>query len=139
MIRTRTGLAAAVTAAALALGAAAASAQVVAIGSTQRGGTSQIGRAIAAAVSEGSPLSARPQELANTADYIPLVNAGELDFGVANMVQLDFAVAGEGMSAGRPHQNLRMVEPSAKLFHMRGKFGTGTPVTSSLVMPALAR
>lgn len=109
MIRTRTGLAAAVTAAALALGAAAASAQVVAIGSTQRGGTSQIGRAIAAAISEASPISARPQELANTADYIPLVNAGELDFGVANMVQLDFAVAGEGMSAGRPHENLRMV------------------------------
>ncbi|MFO7855153.1 MAG: TAXI family TRAP transporter solute-binding subunit [Paracoccaceae bacterium] len=109
MIRTRTGLAAAVTAAALALGAAAASAQVVAIGSTQRGGTSQIGRAIAAAISEASPISARPQELANTSDYIPLVNAGELDFGVANMVQLDFAVRGEGMSAGRPHEELRMV------------------------------
>ena len=105
----RLGLSAVATGAALLLGAAAASAQVAAIGSTQRGGTSQIGRAIAAAISEGSDIMARPQEMANTADYIPLVNAGELDFGVANIVQLTFGVRGEGMSEGRPHPDLRMV------------------------------
>ncbi|MEM6439595.1 MAG: TAXI family TRAP transporter solute-binding subunit [Pseudomonadota bacterium] len=94
---------------ALVVGAGAATAQVAAIGSTSRGGTSQIGRAISAAISEGSGLNARPQEMANTADYIPLVNAGELDFGVANIVQLDYAVKGTGMSEGRPNTNLRMV------------------------------
>ncbi|MBO6756002.1 MAG: TAXI family TRAP transporter solute-binding subunit [Roseibium sp.] len=84
-------------------------AQVVALGSTARGGTSQIGRALSAAVSEASPLQMRPQEVANTADYIPLVNAGELEFGIANVVQTYFAYTGTGMSDGRPNENLRMV------------------------------
>lgn len=106
MTRTFTGL---IAAAALTLGATAAAAQVAAIGSTSRGGTSQIGRAISAAITEGSGLNARPQEMANTADYLPLVNAGELDFGVANIVQLDYAVSGTGMSEGRPNPNLMMV------------------------------
>ena len=99
----------AILAAALAASAPAAQAQVVALGSTATGGTSQIGRAIAAEVSEASPLQMRPQEVANTADYIPLVDAGELEFGIANVVQTVFAYEGEGMSEGRPHENLRMV------------------------------
>ena len=84
-------------------------AEVAALGSTQRGGTSQIGRALAAAVSEASDLQMRPQELANTADYMPLVNAGELEFGISNVVQLYYAVNGTGMSEGRPNPNLKMV------------------------------
>lgn len=106
MTRSFTGL---LAAAALTLGAASAAAQVAAIGSTSRGGTSQIGRAISAAITEGSNLNARPQEMANTADYLPLVNAGELDFGVANIVQLAYAVQGTGMSEGRPNPDLKMV------------------------------
>jgi len=83
-------------------------AQTVALGSTARGGTSQIGRAIAAVVSEHSKLQMRPQEMANTADYMPLVNAGELEFGISNIVQLYYAYTGTGMSAGRPMQDLRL-------------------------------
>ncbi|RVT84428.1 TAXI family TRAP transporter solute-binding subunit [Rhodobacteraceae bacterium CCMM004] len=96
-------------AAALALTAGTALAQVAALGSTATGGTSQIGRTMAAAISEASELQVRPQELANTADYIPLVNAGELEFGIANVVQYTYAVTGTGMSEGRPNPNLRMV------------------------------
>ena len=96
-------------AAGLILAAGAAQAQVAALGSTATGGTSQIGRTMAAAISEGSSLQIRPQELANTADYIPLVNAGELEFGISNVVQLYYAVTGTGMSEGRPNANLRMV------------------------------
>ncbi|MEM8728438.1 MAG: TAXI family TRAP transporter solute-binding subunit [Pseudomonadota bacterium] len=84
-------------------------AQIAALGSTQRGGTSQIGRALAAAISENSDLQMRPQELANTADYLPLVASGELDFGISNVVQLVYAVNGAGMSEGRPLPNLQMV------------------------------
>lgn len=84
-------------------------AEIAALGSTQRGGTSQIGRALAAAISEASDLQMRPQELANTADYMPLVNAGELEFGISNVVQLFYAVDGSGMSEGRPNPNLKMV------------------------------
>lgn len=109
MFSSKTLLAAAFGAAALGLAAGQAAAQVVALGSTATGGTSQIGRALAAAVSEASPLQMRPQEVANTADYIPLVNAGELEFGIANVVQTAFAFQGAGMSEGRPNPNLRMV------------------------------
>ncbi|MEM7523028.1 MAG: TAXI family TRAP transporter solute-binding subunit [Pseudomonadota bacterium] len=83
-------------------------AQVAALGSTQRGGTSQIGRTLAATISESGDLQVRPQELANTADYIPLVNGGELEFGIANIVQLTYAATGTGMSEGRPNPNLLM-------------------------------
>jgi TRAP transporter TAXI family solute receptor len=84
-------------------------AEIAALGSTQRGGTAQIGRSLAAAVSEASEIQMRPQELANTADYMPLVNAGELEFGISNVVQLYYAVNGTGMSEGRPNPNLKMV------------------------------
>lgn len=84
-------------------------AQVVTLGSTTGGATSQMGRAISATVSELSPLQMRPQEMANTADYMPLVNAGEIDFGISNVVQLWYAYNGTGMSAGQPGPNLRAV------------------------------
>jgi hypothetical protein len=93
----------------VALGASAVVAELAALGSTARGGTSQIGRTLAAAISEVGELQIRPQELANTADYIPLVNAGEIEFGIANVVQLTYAVNGTGMSEGRPNANLKMV------------------------------
>jgi TRAP transporter TAXI family solute receptor len=93
----------------MAISATVASAQVAALGSTARGGTSQVGRTLAAAISEVGDLQMRPQELANTADYIPLVNAGEIEFGIANVVQLTYAINGTGMSEGRPNANIQMV------------------------------
>ena len=106
-------------AAALVAVAGSAAAQVAALGSTARGGTSQIGRTLAAAISEAAPFQMRPQELANTADYIPLVNAGELEFGISNIVQLTYAVNGTGMSEGRPNTNLKMV---ARLMPFRNAY-----------------
>lgn len=90
------------------LGASTVKAETVGLGSTVRGGTSQIGKAIAAAISGNSELQMRPQEMANTADYMPLVNGGEIEFGIANIVQTWFAYNGKGMSEGRPMKNLRM-------------------------------
>ncbi len=92
---------------------------VAALGSTARGGTSQVGRTLAAAISEAAPFQMRPQELANTADYIPLVNAGEIEFGISNIVQLTYAVTGTGMSEGRANTNLRMV---ARLMPFRNAY-----------------
>ncbi len=94
--------------AAFLLGSAPAMAETVGLGSTTRGGTSQIGKAIAAAISGNSQMQMRPQEMANTADYMPLVNGGEIEFGIANIVQTWFAYNGKGMSEGRPMQDLRM-------------------------------
>ena len=78
-------------------------ADIAALGSTARGGTSQVGRTLAAAISDAGQLQVRPQELANTADYIPLVNAGEIEFGISNIVQLTYAVTGTGMSLSLIH------------------------------------
>ena len=94
---------------ALTLSTIAVPAELAALGSTARGGASQIGRTLAAAISEAGDLQIRPQELANTADYIPLVNAGEIEFGIANVVQLTYAMTGTGMSEGRPNENLQMI------------------------------
>lgn len=105
MIRTTFRLALA----ALILSPTLAAAQVVTLGSTATGATSQMGRAIAATVSDLSGLQMRPQEMANTADYMPLVNAGEIDFGISNVVQLVFAFNGTGISAGQPGPDLRAV------------------------------
>ena len=93
--------------------------EVAGLGSTARGGTSQVGRTLAAAISEAAPFQMRPQELANTADYIPLVNAGEIEFGISNIVQLTYAVTGTGMSEGRPNPNLKMV---ARLMPFRNAY-----------------
>jgi len=83
-------------------------AETVGLGSTVRGGTSQIGKAIAAAISGNSDMQMRPQEMANTADYMPLVNSGNIEFGIANIVQTWFAYNGKGMSEGKPMKDLRM-------------------------------
>lgn len=85
-------------------------AQTVGIGTTQGGATNQVATAIATVVSaKAGGLQMRPQPYANTAQYIPVVNAGRLEFGVSNVVQALYAAKGEGMSAGRPHPDLRLV------------------------------
>ena len=47
--------------------------------------------------------------MAGTIQYIPSVNAGELEFGVANIAQLTFAVEGKVLFEGHPNPHLRMV------------------------------
>lgn len=86
----------------------AASAQTVGIGTTQGGATNQLATAIANVVSADGEVQMRPQIVANTSQYIPLVNAGRLEFGVANYPQTFYAVEGTGMSQ-EPNPNLRIV------------------------------
>lgn len=93
--------------AALAL-AAPAAAQTVALGTTQGGATGQIGTAISNVVSAAGEVQVRPQVSANTSQYIPLVNAGRLEFGIANYPQTWYAIDGSGMSDA-PNPNLRIV------------------------------
>ena len=93
--------------AALAL-AAPAAAQTVALGTTQGGATGQIGTAISNVVSAAGEVQMRPQVSANTSQYLPLVNAGRLEFGIANYPQTWYAIDGSGMSDA-PNPNLRIV------------------------------
>ena len=99
---------AAVLAGALSLGVGAA-AQTISLGTTQGGATEQIANAIAMVVTDNTPLQVRPQIMANTAQYIPLVNEGRIELGIANYPQTYHAVFGIGMSEGRPNENMRII------------------------------
>lgn len=88
---------------------AAAMAQTIGLATTQGGATEQIATAIAKTISQETDLQVRPQMLANTSQYIPLVNDGRVEFGIANYPQTFYAVKGEGMSEGQPAPNLKMV------------------------------
>lgn len=83
-------------------------AQTVGLGTTKGGATAQIANAIASVVSEAGQVQMRPQVSANTSQYIPLVNAGRLEFGIANYPQTYYAVQGTGMSS-EPNPDLRLV------------------------------
>lgn len=118
-------------AAGLALCAAGAHAQPVALGTTKGGATAQISNALAAVISDGSDLMVRPQALANTSQYIPLVDSGRVEFGIANAPQTSFAISGTGLSEGQPNPNIVAV---AKLI----PFNVGLLVPSSLGISDIA-
>jgi uncharacterized protein len=86
-----------------------ASAQVVGIGTTKGTAVDQMVAAIAKTVSTHSGLQMRSQAAGGTQRYIELVNAGQLEFGVANSMQTAMAVQGTGISEGRKYDNLRMI------------------------------
>ncbi len=102
------------TAAGVAL-AASASAQTVGIGSTKAGAVAQITATISKAVSEHAPgVQMRKQTMGGTQQYIPVVNAGELEFGISNITQYYMAVSGTGLSKGTKYSNLRLVSTMMK-------------------------
>jgi TRAP transporter TAXI family solute receptor len=97
-------------AAALALFSGSAYAQTVGIGTTKGGATAQVTAGISKIVSQyGGGMQMRPQPMGGTQQYIPLVNAGELEFGVANMMQTYMAFTGTGLSEGARAGDLRLV------------------------------
>lgn len=128
----RSGLAGLLAAIALALPPLAlpAAAQTVALGTTQGGATNQLSVAIANVVSEAGEIQMRPQVMANTSQYIPVVNAGRIEFGVANYPQTWYAIDGTGMST-EPNPDLRIV---ANLF----PFQAGIVVPSDLGLETYA-
>ena len=102
-----------VSAAAVGL-AASASAQTFGIGSTKAGAVSQITATISKAVSEHAPgVQMRKQTMGGTQQYIPVVNAGELAFGISNISQYHMAQTGTQLSK-RKYNNLRIVTTMMK-------------------------
>lgn len=85
-----------------------ASAQIVGVATTKGGATAQVSNAIAKVVSLKSDLEVRTQTLGGTQQYIPVVNAGEVDFGLSNLPQYTMAKTGTGLSAGTKYDNLRI-------------------------------
>lgn len=91
------------------MAAAPAMAQVVGIGTTKGGANAAIGAAIAKVVSDSAGFQMRPQKMGGTQQYVPVVNAGELEFGLSNVMQYGMSVDGTGMSKGTKNENLRLV------------------------------
>ena len=87
--------------------------QVIGLATTKGGATAQIATALAKVISEKSDLEVRPQTLGNTSQYLPLVNSGKVELGIANFPQTFYAVTGTGMSPGQPNPNLLLI---ARLF-----------------------
>ncbi len=88
--------------------ATAASAQTVGIGSTNSSMVAAMTTAISNVVSSKSILKMRRQVMGGTQKYIPVVDAGELEFGVSNMIQYSMAKDGRVLSS-RPYKNLQIV------------------------------
>ncbi len=96
--------------AALAFAATQASAATVGLGTTKGGLTAQVTATISKTVStHADGLQMRTQVMGGTQKYIPVVNAGELEFGVSNIMQYTMAVTGTGLSEGKNYDNLRLV------------------------------
>ena len=85
-----------------------ATAQTVGIGSTNSSMVAAMTTAISKVVSGKGILNMRRQIMGGTQKYIPVVDAGELEFGVSNMIQYAMAKDGRGLSK-KPYKNLQLV------------------------------
>jgi len=93
----------------LALAATSAFGQVVGLGTTQVGATFQLSTGIAKVVSDKAGVQMRTQPMAGAAQYAPLVNQGDIEFGISNAPELNYLVAGKVLVKGRKNPELRMV------------------------------
>lgn len=84
-------------------------AQVVGLGTTQIGATNQLSIGIAKVVSDKSGVQMRTQPMAGAAQYAPLVNSGDIDFGISNITELHYLINGKVMIEGRKNPELRLV------------------------------
>jgi uncharacterized protein len=86
-----------------------ATAQVVGLGTTPVGATFQLATGVAKVVSDKGGLQMRTQPMAGAAQYAPLVNRGDIDFGISNVPELHYLMKGEVIVDNRPNPDLRMV------------------------------
>jgi TRAP transporter TAXI family solute receptor len=82
--------------------------QVVGLGTTQAGATFQLSTGIAKVVSDKG-LQMRTQPMAGAPQYAPLVNRGDIEFGISNVPELHYLVKGEVIVEHKPNPELRMV------------------------------
>lgn len=96
--------------------AAPAPAQTYGIGTMGEGTNSySTGAAIARLMVEDLSLEARVQPFGGTTDYLPEINSGGVDFGIANVLEAAEAYQGAGPWDGAAQDNLRVVAPVAPL------------------------
>jgi hypothetical protein len=88
--------------------APAALAQTIGIGATSTAYTAQAAAAISKVVSEKAGIQMRVQTHGGTSAYVPLLNAGNLEFGLANELETLYAATGQEIYQGRPQKDVRI-------------------------------
>ncbi|NWO55629.1 TAXI family TRAP transporter solute-binding subunit [Chromohalobacter israelensis] len=102
--------------AALLLFASATQAQQLGIGTMGQGTSGySMGAAIARVLSDNG-MDALVQPSAGTSAYLPLIDMGELDLGIANAIEVSDAVSGHGYFEGHALEN---IAPAARLYPFR--------------------
>ena len=90
--------------------AAGAQAQVLGFGSAPQGSIGyNMSSAIARTLAEAANIQSRVQPYSGSSAVLPLVNSGELDLTVCNVLEMQEAANGEGPYAGRKQANLRVL------------------------------
>ncbi len=92
------------------MSAPAGAADVVGVATGQQGSLGyNTGQAVAKVLNLKAGITARTQPLAGTAAYLPLISRGEIEFGFANAVEVEYAATGTGNFEGKTNPNLRVV------------------------------
>ena len=90
--------------------AAGAHAQALGFGSAPQGSIGyNMSAAIAKTIAETEGIQSRVQPYSGSSAVLPLVNSGELDLAVCNVLEIQEAANGEGPYAGRKQSNLRVL------------------------------
>ncbi len=109
-------VAAAALVAALA-GAQPASAQVMGLGTGKQGFFTYSAGAALAKVASDNGLALRIQPFGGTSAYVPAISAGEVEFGLANELETNYAVTGTVIYKGKPQPNVRAVAILTPLYN----------------------
>jgi TRAP transporter TAXI family solute receptor len=151
MLRTLT-----IVAAAFAFVACGAHAQVLGFGSAPQGSIGyNMSAAIARVMSEDAHIQSRVQPYSGSSAVLPLLNSGELDLAVCNVMEIEEATKGEGPYQGRKQPNLRVLgvifplyssifvrkdSPIKSLSELKGKrlpYGFSAQVTLERIVDAI--
>jgi len=97
-------------AAILSCSATMASAQVVGVAANPPGSLYYaVGSAVASVVQQKAGMTARVQPMSGSSAYAPLINRGEVEFGLMNAIDVGNAFEGKLNFKGRPNPELRLV------------------------------
>ena len=74
-----------------------------------------MGSVMAATLAEKNNIQMRVQPFASPNIHLPAINAGQIEFGLANIFEADLALGGKDFFKGRANPNLRLVSITAPL------------------------
>jgi len=136
--------------------AGSAHAQVLGFGSAPQGSIGyNMSSAIARVMSEAAGVQSRVQPYSGSSAVLPLVNSGELDLAVCNVLEIEEATRGEGPYDGRKQDKLRVLgvifplyssifvkkdSPIKSLAELKGKrlpYGFSAQVTLERIVDAI--